>query len=65
MIKITTTDVMRSINGGYRLKCTKCGAQSGRVNEIEASVFYLLHRHRRGIFAVWDYSYKNPTSRRA
>lgn len=59
MKKVNTME-MRTVEGGYRVKCRRCGKTSGSVSAIGSSLFWAKHTMWCGKkYVVWDTSYRN------
>lgn len=52
---------MRTVDGGYRLKCKHCGKKSGSVGPVGSTLFYANHQHYGWGEVVFDTSYKNAS----
>ena len=61
-MKKLNVNELRSVEGGYRLICTRCGKTSGSVGPAGLTWFYYAHKHfTSGGCVAYDLSYRGAT----
>lgn len=53
-MKLANANELHTVEGGYRLACSKCGAKSGSVRMTGLTKFFAAHKHgKRGAFETY------------
>lgn len=62
-MKAIEINEMRSVDGGYSVKCTKCGKTLRGAPSFMVSLFYVNHYHSKGSYVVYDYSFSKSANK--